>query len=264
MKNKLTVKDLFCLKGKRTLTEVYVENTDQASAAEMAGIDILCTCASIPQIRAAAPNTFLIGAMLATEAAQSESNAIKHAQEILSQGADAIYTGISTDKVKALSKEFIPVVGHVGMVPYRNTWYGGFKAVGKTAAEARELYDVCKRYDDAGAIAVEMELVPAKVAARITHDVKMLTMSMGSGLDCDVQYLFSCDILGTNTGHIPRHAKVYANLHLEYQRLRKLMTDAYGQFQQEVEQKAFPASSHALEINEQEFQHFLKKIEDIH
>ena len=262
MKKKLTVKDLFSAKGKRKLTEVYVANEDQAAAAEKAGIDILCNVNQVAAIRAAAPNTFLIGGMLSPEAAQSESAAIRHAQDILAQGADAIYTGISTEKVKAMTKEFIPVVGHVGMVPYRNTWYGGFKAVGKTATDAKELYDLCLRYDDAGAIAVEMELVPEKVAARITQDVKMLTMSMGSGPACDVQYLFSCDILGTNTGHIPRHAKIYTNLLAEYERIRALMTDAYHQFQQEVENQNFPETKHSLPIDDLEFHAFLNAIKE--
>ena len=261
MKKKLTVKDLYACKGKRKLTEVFVENADQAAAAEKAGIDMLCTPARlIATVRAAAPNTFLIGAM-SHDAAQSEALAIQLAQEILKQGADAVYTGISTEKVKAMTKEFIPVVGHVGMVPYRNTWYGGYKAVGKTAAEAKDLYDLCRRYDDAGAIAVEMELVPRKVAAQITHDVKMLTMSMGSGQACDVQYLFSCDILGTNTGHVPRHAKVYADLYAEYERIKTLMAEAYQQFQAEVEQGAFPQDQHSLPIDDEPFSDFLRVLE---
>jgi len=260
MKKKLTVKDIFAIKGQRKLTEVYVANEDQAAAAEKAGIDILCNVNNIAAIRAAAPNTFLIGGMLAPEAAQSESAAIRLGQEVLSQGADAVYTGISTDKVKAMTKEFIPVVGHVGMVPYRNTWHGGFKAVGKTATDAKELYDLCLRYDDAGAIAVEMELVPEKVAKHITRNVKMLTMSMGSGQACDVQYLFSCDILGTNTGHIPRHAKVYANLQAEYERLRGLMAEAYNQFQEDVENMRFPEQKHSLNISDDAFKAFLESI----
>lgn len=260
MKKKLTVKDLYACKGQRKLTEVFVENEDQASAAEKAGIDMLCTPARmIAAIRAAAPNSFLIGAM-SNEAAQSESTAIRLGQDILKQGADAVYTGISTQKVKAMTQEFIPVIGHVGMVPYRNTWYGGYKAVGKTASEANELYNLCLQYDEAGAIAVEMELVPHKVAAQITRDVKMLTMSMGSGVECDVQYLFSCDILGTNQGHIPRHAKVYADLHTEYERIKALMAEAYQQFQQEVEQGAFPQDRHSLPVDEKQFADFLHSI----
>ncbi len=260
MKKKLTVKDLYAGKGKRKRTEVFVENEDQAAAAEKAGIDMLCTPArSIAAIRAAAPNTFLIGAM-SNEAAQSRKTAIQLAQDILKQGADAVYTGISTEKVKAMTKEFIPVVGHVGMVPYRNTWYGGYKAVGKTATEAKDLYALCRQYDEAGAIAVEMELVPHKVAAQITCDVKMLTMSMGSGQDCDVQYLFSCDILGTNTGHVPRHAKVYADLYTEYERIKLLMAEAYQQFQEEVEQGVFPQDQHSLPIDGTEFSDFLRAI----
>lgn len=252
---KLTIKDLKQLKGTRKFTEIFTTSPDEAAAAEAAGVDMICAAGDLRTLRAAAPNTFMIGG-IPFEAAESEALAIKHGAAVLAQGMDAIYTGVSVERVAAMTREFIPIIGHVGMVPYRNSWYGGIKAVGKTAEDAKAVYDLTKQYDDAGAIGVEMELVPRQVAAIITKSVKLLTLSMGAGPECDVQYLFSCDILGTNTDHVPRHAKVYANLAAEYERIRGLMTDAYRAFDQEVKSGAFPESNNNLSIPDDELAAF--------
>ena len=87
--------------------------------------------------------------------------------------------------------------------PYRSSWFGGFKAVGKTAKEALDVYEKTLAYQEAGAIAVEMEVVPHQVASEISKRVDILVISMGSGAGCDAQYLFATDILGSNTGHVP-------------------------------------------------------------
>ena len=91
----------------------------------------------------------------------------------------------------------------------KNRSTGNIIAIGKTAQEAMEVLQHALELDDAGAIAVELEVVPTKVAEIITKKVKLLTISMGSGSLCDGQYLFSQDILGYNTGHIPRHSRIY-------------------------------------------------------
>src|SRR5690606_35673978 len=117
--------------------------------------------------------------------------------------------------VEYLAREYIPVVGHVGLVPARATWTGGFRAVGKTAEEALRLYREVKAYESAGAFAVEIEVVPAEVASEISKRVGILLWSMGAGAGCDAQYLFANDILGYTEGHIPRHSKVYRDFRAE-------------------------------------------------
>ena len=61
--------------------------------------------------------------------------------------------------MKALSHEDIAVIGHVGFIPYKSSWFGGYKAVGKTVEDAINVYNLTKAYEDAGAIGVEMEIV---------------------------------------------------------------------------------------------------------
>jgi 3-methyl-2-oxobutanoate hydroxymethyltransferase len=136
------------------------------------------------------------------------TNTLKWCNSAVERGADAVYCSGSFSTVEMLAKEFIPVVGHVGLVPSRATWTGGFKAVGKTAEEALQLFKQIKSYEDAGAIAVELEVVPVEVAIELSKRTSLLVWSMGAGAGCDAQYLFSNDILGYTEGHIPRHSKI--------------------------------------------------------
>jgi 3-methyl-2-oxobutanoate hydroxymethyltransferase len=258
---KLTVKDLFALKGKRQLTEVYVRNPKEAAACEAAGIDMIITSerSDTLAIRAAAPNTFFtIGQVYgdytsAAEAIGSGFRALRH-------GADAVYSGSSLAFVRAMANEGIPVVGHVGFVPYKSTWYGGFKAVGKTADEARKVYEATLAYQEAGAIAVEMEIVPHLVAAEISQRVGILVISMGSGRGCDGQYLFATDILGDNEGHVPRHAKVYRDFKAEYARLHQEAIAAFHEFHQDVQTGAYPAPDQLVQIKDEEYTRFLASL----
>ncbi len=95
------------------------------------------------------------------------------------------------------------------------------RAVGRNAEQAAQVYHDSKAFEAAGAFAIEMEVVPARVAAEITRRVSLLTISLGSGTDCDATYLFSADLLGENRGHIPRHAKIYRNFAAERDRLQQ-------------------------------------------
>jgi 3-methyl-2-oxobutanoate hydroxymethyltransferase len=259
---KLTVKDLLALKGKRQLTEVYVRNAKEASACEAAGIDMLITSerSNCAEIRAAAPNTFLtIGLVYGDYTSPSE--VLRGGFQALRNRADAVYCGSSLEFVRAMANEGIPVVGHVGFVPYKSTWFGGFKAVGKTAAEALEVYQRTLAYQEAGAIAVEIEIVPHKVAAEISRRVNILLIGMGSGTGCDAQYLFSTDILGDNEGHIPRHAKVYRNFKAEYARLYEESIAAFREFKRDVENGTYPAPKQLVKINDEEYEQFLERVE---
>ena len=165
--SKLTLKDLFAAKGKRHLTQVFVRTPNEAAACEEAGIDMLVAAelhdgqsSDYVGIRKAAPNTFLtIGLAINTYAGHTE--VLRNAYRLMGVGADTLYCGYGIPTIKALADEYIPVVGHVGLVPYRNSPFGGMKAVGKTSAEALRVYELTKQYEDAGAIGVEMEVVPA-------------------------------------------------------------------------------------------------------
>ncbi len=262
-KQKLTVHDIFKFKGVRQLTEVRTDTAEEASACDAAGIDILVTVReNEKEVREAAPNTFLkIAVGVNDPKVACERDAISEAFDAMEKGADAIYTGMSCKVVAAMAREMIPVVGHVGFIPYCSTWVGGFKAVGKNADDALRVYKETLEYEDAGAIGVEMEIVPHRVAAEISKRVKICVISMGSGDGCDAQYLFSTDIIGTNRGHIPRHAKVYADLKTELDRIQKMRIDAYTAFSNDVSSGAYPESKHIINIKEEEYESFMRGLD---
>ena len=273
-KKKLTVYDLLQLKGKKQIHDVYVNNVEEAVAAEEAGIDMIVTAYGMPQhgiygtfedvkrIREAAPNTHLMSAAPERSFATADE-AVRAAYKLLSIGCDSFYTNNSTDIIKALYREKVPVISHVGLIPGHANWIGGFRAIGKTADEALGVLEHALELDNAGAIAVELEVVPTKVAEIITKKVNLLTISMGSGSYCDGQYLFSQDILGYNKGHIPRHSRIYRDFNKEFEKLHQERVTAYKEFIIDTENKKFNDPKITVSIEDKEYDHFLNLVDKL-
>ncbi|MBC7738731.1 MAG: 3-methyl-2-oxobutanoate hydroxymethyltransferase [Candidatus Saccharibacteria bacterium] len=248
---KLTIADLRALKGKGQLTMLRVVTLDEAAAAEAAGIDIVSVPTDIvmhPRYREVAPSLFSMTGQTHLEAG-SRDDYLRWACKVMLAGADAVYCSGGLGTVEHVAREHIPVVGHVGLVPSRATWTGGFKAVGKTADSAKALYDEVRAYEAAGAFAVEIEVVPVEVATEISRRVGILLWSMGAGPGCDAQYLFADDILGTNRGHMPRHSKVYRNFAAEYDRLQAERVAAFREFAADVASGAYPDEGHVVRMD---------------
>ena len=159
-----------------------------------------------------------------------------------------------------VSPERVLFSGDVDAVIDVTRFPGGFRAVGKTAAEAIGLYHECRRYHEAGAFAVEIEVVPVEVASAISARLPLLLWSMGSGPGCDAQYLFAEDILGENTGHVPRHAKVYRDFAAEYARLQAERIAAFREFGADVATGRFPERRHLVTMDPREHEAFLTGI----
>ena len=259
---KLTVSDFLACKGRRQLTQTFTMDPVQAKALNEAGLDVIVTATRVlEKIRQATPNVFLVCAADFTEVAASDESAIRCGLGLLDQGADAIYVGAhNMDRIKAMADAAIPVIGHVGLVPYRNTWFGGMRAVGKTDDEAWAVYERTLDYERAGAIAVEMEVVPHQIAEQISRRTRMIVISMGSGAKCDGQYLFAEDILGTNAGHVPRHAKQYRNLSVEYERIYREMVAAFGEFKADVDSGAYPETGHCVNAKDEVVEAFMARL----
>ncbi len=269
MKKKLTVYDLLALKGKRQIHEVYVNNVEEAIAAEEAGMDMICTAYDMPQhgifgtigdvkrIREAAPNTHLMSAAPEKSYATSDE-ANRAAYKLLALGCDSFYTNNSSKIIKNLRQEKVPVISHVGLIPGQANWIGGLRAIGKNSKEAIEVLEHAIELDEAGAIGLEVEVIPSKIAEVITKKVKLITISMGSGSTCDGQYLFSQDILGYNTGHIPRHSRIYKNFKKEFDKLHDERVSAYKEFIRDTENKNFDDPKITVSIDDREYEKFLK------
>jgi 3-methyl-2-oxobutanoate hydroxymethyltransferase len=103
------------------------------------------------------------------------------------------------------------------------------------------------RYEEAGAVAVEMELVPTPVATEIARRTSMLVVGMGSGPRCDVQYLFATDVLGDNEGHVPRHATTYRDFRTSGWRYDEAVA-AFATLVADVRSGAYPAPRHEVKI----------------
>ena len=109
---------------------------------------------------------------------------------------------------------------------------------------------------EAGVFAIEIEIVPFKVAEYISKNVDVFMIGMGSGLGCDAQYLFAEDVLGYNKGHIPRHAKVYSNLSKDYEKIKIKATKAFKDFKNDVVLKKYPEKKHDIKISNSEYEEF--------
>jgi 3-methyl-2-oxobutanoate hydroxymethyltransferase len=197
---KYSVYDLRQLKGKRCLTHIHVKSPEEAAAADLAGVDLM-SCpfdtpaaqARLPELVAAAPTAFLSGST--PHGLACPEDAIRIGFHALELGASSVYCSASPSIIESMAREGIPVVGHLGLVPRHATWTN-FRAIGKTADEAKRLYDQMKRLENAGAYAAELEVVPHNLATFLCSKTSLLLMSLGSGSGCDTQFLFSDDILG--------------------------------------------------------------------
>lgn len=263
MKHKrLTVADLLALKGKRQLTMLYVDTLDEAAAASAAGIDMLSIIDPVwtPEMRTAAGECFVQVGLLYGQLRTYEDY-LAAAHGALIKGGDAVYCAASIDTIARLAAEGIPVVSHVGLIPSKATWTGGFKAVGKTAASALKVFEHVKQLEAAGAIGAELEVVPDRVASEISKRTPLIMVSMGSGTGGDAQYLFAEDVLGYTRGHQPRHAKVYRNFRAEYDRLQRERIAAFKEFRADVESGAYPERRHLVSIEDGEFASFLARLQ---
>jgi 3-methyl-2-oxobutanoate hydroxymethyltransferase len=254
---KLTVRDLLDARGTTQRTNVFVETADEAAAAEAAGIDILTVDGRLltRQIRRAAPNTFFIGGLAFGHLATADEY-LRAACDMYELGVDAFYCAAGLGTIERLSAERLPIVGHVGLIPWHTTWTGGFKAVGKTAQSALEVWQQVRRLEDSGAFGAEIEVVPVDVAAAISDRTTLFLISMGSGPGCHAQYLFAEDILGINTTRYPRHSKRYADLAAEHARLQQMRIAAFEGFGREVADGTFPGPEHLVSIDAAELRLF--------
>jgi len=253
-RKRYTVYDLQQLKGKRCFTHIHVKSPEEAAAAEAAGVDLMsCSFdspeaqARFPQLVAAAPNSFISCAT--PHGLASPDEAIRVGFRALDLGASSVYCSASPFLIEAMARERIPVVGHLGMVPRHVTWTN-YRAIGRTEAEARNLYQSIKDLENAGAWAAEMECVPHNLASFLSARTKLILMSLGSGSGCDTQFLFSDDILGDYDDRLPRHAKAYRNFLEENRRLQRERIAAFTEYIADVQQGRFPTRAHLVEMDD--------------
>ena len=256
-----TVRDIIDLKGEKQLTQTLPFFPNEAKAAEDAGIDLMNTRfnyfkqETAIEIRKSASKTFM-SFVIPLLSVPTKDDALKHSYKAMELGADGIIFQGSLNHIEALSNAGIPVQGHIGLVPRKSTWTGGIRAVGKTIDEAKALFQNLKDLENAGAWAVECEVIPSRLMRELSSRTSLVTISIGSGNGGDVQFLFAEDILGASEGPFPRHSKQYCNLFKEVQRIQKIRVNAFKDFIDDVNSDIFPSNNFEVEVTEEFVERF--------
>ena len=146
------------------------------------------------------------------------------------------------EQIRSIVAAGIPVVAHIGLTPQSVNVFGGHKVQGKTEAAARKLLADAAAVESAGAFAVVIEGVPAKLAELITQRLSVPTIGIGAGAACDGQVLVYQDMLGMYADFTPKFVKKFANV-------GEVMKAAFARYIEEVGSGAFPSEEHCYAID---------------
>jgi len=257
----VTVASIAALKGSgRQFVQVTAGTEEEAAAAEAAGIDmVVCLAASVPEVRRGSSRLFVTAA-IDFGGEVTLDDLLATAFRSMSAGADAVITARRLDTVRLLAAEGVPVMGHLGFVPKRSNQYGGVRMVGRTAHEALSLWRQFQELEEAGAFAVECELIPAAVLAEITPRTSMATISLGSGRAADVMFLFQNDICG-DSPRTPRHARAYGDVASLRQRIYEERVRALSAFRADALGGGFPSDDEIGRIDPTELARFVESLD---
>lgn len=148
-----------------------------------------------------------------------------------------------TEHIRAITKASIPVVAHLGLTPQSLNAFGGFKVQGKSEEAARKLVEDARAVEEAGAVAVVLECVPAKLAGLVTKQLHIPTIGIGAGADCDGQVLVYQDMLAMFGDFKPKFVKQFAEV-------GTMMKEAFAKYSEEVKSGVFPAVEHTFKIDD--------------
>ncbi len=282
-KKKLNILDIFEAKNPkdgnlpRKLSMLTAYDVSSARLAEGAGIDMILVGDSLGMTMQGnsdtnsvsldemiyhtkivvknAPNTFIVGDMPFLSYEQGVEKALESAGRLFREsGVRALKLEGGRNilpQVAALCRAGIPVMGHLGLTPQRANMFGGFKAQAKTAKDAMELLEDAKALESVGCFSIVLEAIPAIVAKTVSENIKIPTIGIGAGCDCDGQVLVYHDMLGLS-GFTPRFVKKYLDLSDPIQ-------NAIKNYISEVQGGSFPSNEHTFSMLEGEVNQFLNK-----
>ena len=192
-----------------------------------------------------AKNALVVGDMPFMSYQTSVYDAVVNAGRLMTEGrcqAVKLEGGASVcPQIKAITEASIPVVAHIGLTPQSVNAFGGFKVQGKSEADARRLVEEAKAVEEAGAFAIVLECIPAKLAKLITESVSIPTIGIGAGADCDGQVLVYQDMLALFSDFKPKFVKHFANA-------GEVMKQGFTEYIKEVKEGTFPAAEHTFKI----------------
>lgn len=179
----------------------------------------------------------------------SDAKAVRNAGRLVSEGGAAavkIEGGVRVaSAVEKITAAGIPVMGHIGLTPQSVLAFGGYKVQGKTPSSRESILQDALALEDSGVYSMVLEGVPSELAKEITARVKIPTIGIGAGMDCDGQILVIQDLLGMNPSFKPRFVKHFANL-------SEVIQKALQTYAQEVKGRAFPGPEHSFSVPAQE------------
>jgi 3-methyl-2-oxobutanoate hydroxymethyltransferase len=141
-------------------------------------------------------------------------------------------------QIERMTRGGIPVMAHIGFTPQSEHALGGYRVQGRGDAASR-IIDDARAVEAAGAFAVVMEMVPGDVAAQVTKELRIPTVGIGAGPECDAQVLVWQDAFGLRTGRMPRFVRQYADLH-------GVLLEAARAYAEDVRAGTFPGPEHTF------------------
>ncbi|MDH4223826.1 MAG: 3-methyl-2-oxobutanoate hydroxymethyltransferase [candidate division Zixibacteria bacterium] len=186
----------------------------------------------------AVKRALVIGDMPFLSYQTSISKAILNAGRFLKEGgADGVKIEGGKEMIETISRLIevgIPVMGHIGMTPQSIGKLGGYSVQGKEEKKAQYLLESAKILEEAGCFSIVLECIPKELAKKITSSLKIPTIGIGAGPDCDGQVLVVNDILGLYEEFKPKFVRRYAELGKEIKKACK-------NYIEDVKEKKYPA-----------------------
>lgn len=147
------------------------------------------------------------------------------------------------EQIKAITDAGIPVMAHLGLTPQSINAFGGNRVQGKSEEAAQKLIDDALAVQEAGAFAVVLECIPAKLADIITKKLSIPTIGIGAGAGCDGQILVYQDMLGMFSDYVPKFVKRFA-------KVGEVMKAGFNDYIKEVSEGTYPAEEHTFKIDD--------------
>jgi 3-methyl-2-oxobutanoate hydroxymethyltransferase len=175
-------------------------------------------------------------------------DAIRNAGRFIQEaGAGAIKLeggALVCPQIEAIVNAQIPVMAHIGLTPQSINMFGGFKVQGKNTMAAKKLIEDAKKIEAAGAFAIVLECIPARLADIISKEISIPTIGIGAGAGCDGQILVYQDMLNMFSDFKPKFVKTFANA-------GDLMRDGFKSYIKEVNEGTFPGAEHCFKIDDE-------------
>jgi 3-methyl-2-oxobutanoate hydroxymethyltransferase len=263
---KVTVPIISSMKNKEKIVMVTAYDAPTAKIVDESGVDIVLVGDSLGNVIQGLDNTLpvtvdemiyhtkivsrgiqnahLCSDMPFMSYQSSNLDAVKNAGRFVKEaGAESVKLEVTEDyidTIKEIRKAGIPVMGHIGLRPQSVHDMGGYKLQGRDKKESEKLLALARKIEDAGAFSLVLESIPQKLAKKITKSIKIPTIGIGAGVDCDGQVLVINDLSGLSEEPLPKFVKKYADV-------RNILKNATKEYVDEVRSGAFPTKEHSYD-----------------